>query len=40
MNFADTEKAVYLDKEYKNIVDDTNVEGEIKLPICGYIILE
>ncbi len=40
MNFTDTEKAVHLDKEYKNIVDGTTVCGEITLPLCGYIILE
>ncbi len=40
MNFSDTEKTVTLDKEYKNIVDDTTVCGEITLPLCGYIILE
>ncbi|MBO5064955.1 MAG: Beta-galactosidase C-terminal domain [Clostridia bacterium] len=40
MNFADTEKTITLDKEYTNIVDNASVEGEIILPVCGYIILE
>ncbi len=40
MNFADTEKTVKLDKEYTNVVDNTTVNGEITLPVCGYIILE
>ena len=40
MNFSDTEKTVSLDKEYKNIIDNTLVSGEIALPVCGYIILE
>ncbi len=40
MNFADTEKTVKLDKEYTNVVDNTSVNGEISLPVCGYIILE
>ena len=40
MNFADTEKTITLDKEYTNIVDGVSVNGEITLPVCGYIILE
>ena len=40
MNFADTEKTIILDKEYTNIVDGVSVNGEITLPVCGYIILE
>ena len=40
MNFSDTEKTVTLDKEYKDIVNNTTVCGKIKLPVCGYIILE
>ena len=40
MNFSDNEKMVILDKEYKNVVDETAVSGEIQLPVCGYLILE
>ncbi len=40
MNFSDTEKTVSLDKEYKNILNNTTVNGEITLPICGYLIIE
>ena len=40
MNFSDTEKTVTLDKEYKNIVEETTINGKVKLPVCGYLILE
>ncbi len=40
MNFSDTEKTVKLDKEYKDVVNNTVINGEIKLPVCGYLVLE
>ncbi len=40
MNFSDTERKVTLDKEYRNVVDNTSVKAEITLPVCGYLILE
>ncbi len=40
MNFADCEKIVKFQKDYKDVVNDTVINGEIKLPVCGYLVLE
>ncbi len=40
MNFSDSEKTVRLDKEYKDVVNDAVINGEVKLPVCSYLILE
>ena len=40
MNFSAGETLVMLDKEYKNIISSETVSGEIKLPVCGYLVLE
>lgn len=40
MNFSDSEKTVSLDRDYKDVVNDTVINGKIKLPVCGYLILE
>ena len=40
MNFADSEKTVKLDRDYKDTVNDTVINGEVKLPVCGYLVLE
>ena len=40
MNFADTEKNVALDQDYKDIVNDIIISGTVTLPVCGYLILE
>ena len=39
MNFADEKKTVTLDREYKNVVTGENVNGEVELGVCEYIIL-
>ena len=40
MNFADEEKKINLDREYKDIVNDNVISGSVTLPVCGYLILE
>ena len=40
MNFADSEKTVKLDRAYKDIGNDKVINGEVKLPVCGYLVLE
>ncbi|MEE1010500.1 MAG: beta-galactosidase trimerization domain-containing protein, partial [Acutalibacteraceae bacterium] len=40
MNFSESEAVVTLDKEYKNTLTDEIMSGEIKLPVCGYIVVE
>ena len=40
MNFADEEKTVTLDKEYFNVIDEKSVSGDVKLPVCGYMIIK
>ena len=40
MNFADTEKDIVLDKEYKDIINDKTISGKVTLSVCGYLVLE
>lgn len=40
MNFADGERPVTLDREYKDVVNGSVLSGEITLPVCGYLVLE
>ncbi len=40
MNFADSERRITLDKEYTNVITGETVNGEINLPVCGYIVLK
>ena len=40
MNFADSEKTVKLDRAYKDVDKDKVINGEVKLPVCGYLVLE
>ncbi len=40
LNFAEEEKTVCLDKEYKNIISGENVTGQVILPRCGYLVIE
>lgn len=40
MNFADVPKKVVLDREYKNVLSEESISGEITLDVCGYIILK
>lgn len=40
MNFADSEKTVKLDRAYKDVGNDKVINGEVKLPVCGYLVLE
>ncbi len=39
MNFSDEKKTVTLDREYKNVVTGENVNGEVELEVCEYLIL-
>lgn len=38
-NFTEEEKTVTLDKGYCDILTNTVLSGEIKLPVCGYLVL-
>ena len=40
MNFSDEERTVILDKEYTNVITDEKLNGEVKLPVCGYFVLK
>lgn len=40
MNFSDSEKTIKLDREYKDVVNGKLINGEIKIPVCGYLILK
>ena len=40
MNFSDEERTVTLDKEYINVITDEKINGEVKLPVCGYLVLK
>ena len=40
MNFADTEKEIVLDKEYKDVINGNIVNKTIKLKVCEYLVIE
>ncbi|MBE6784382.1 MAG: beta-galactosidase [Ruminococcaceae bacterium] len=40
MNFSDEERTISLDKEYTDIINGKKINGEVKLPVCGYLVLE
>lgn len=40
MNFSDEERTVTLDKEYTDVIRDEKINGEVKLPVCGYLVLK
>ncbi len=40
MNFSDEERTVTLDKEYTNVITDEKINGEVKLPVSGYLVLK
>ena len=40
MNFSDSEQTVILDKAYSDTVNGGTLDGEVILPVCGYLILE
>ncbi len=40
MNFSDEERTVVLDKEYTDVINDKKINGEVKLPVCGYLVLK
>ena len=40
MNFSDEERTVILDKEYTDVITDKKSNGEVKLPVCGYLVLK
>ena len=40
MNFADTEKQIVLDKEYKDIINGNTICGTVALKVCEYLVLE
>lgn len=40
MNFSDDEKSISLDREYIDVLNSENVNGEMKISPCSYIILK
>lgn len=40
MNFSDEERTIVLDKEYTDVIEDKKINGEVKLPVCGYLVLK
>ena len=40
MNFADTEKEIVLDKEYKDIINGNTISGKVTLKVCEYLVIE
>ncbi len=40
MNFADTEKEIVLDKEYKDVVNGNTISGTVALKVCEYLVIE
>ncbi len=40
MNFSDEERTVILDREYTDVITDKKLNGEVKLPVCGYLVLK
>lgn len=40
MNFADSEKQIVLDKEYKDIINGNVISGIKKLSVCEYLVIE
>ncbi len=40
MNFTDNESTVTLDREYTDVLTGKKLTGNVKLPVCGYIVLE
>ena len=40
MNFADTEKQIVLDKEYKDVINGNTICGAVALKVCEYLVLE
>ena len=40
MNFADTEKEIVLDKEYKDVINGNTISGTVALKVCEYLVRE
>ena len=40
MNFADTEKEIVLDREYKDVINGKNFSGKVTLNVCEYLVIE
>ena len=40
MNFADTEKELVLDREYKDVINGKNISGKVTLNVCEYLVIE
>ena len=39
-NFADESRDVILDREYTDAVNDKKLNGEVSIPVCGYLVLK
>lgn len=39
LNFADTDRHITLEKEYKNVMTEETVNGTLKIPVCSYLVL-
>ena len=40
MNFSDEEREITLTKEYTDVISGEKINGTVKLPVCGYIVVE
>jgi len=40
MNFADEDKNITLDKEYFDILKGEKINGNVTVPVCGYLVLK
>lgn len=40
LNFTDTARTVLLNREYKNVMTDEALNGNVTVPPCGYLVLE
>ena len=40
MNFSDEDKTVELDREYYDVLNDKKINGNVTVPVCGYLILK
>jgi beta-galactosidase len=38
-NFTEEEQSVSLDRAYTDVLNKTEVSGDISLPVCGYLVL-
>lgn len=40
MNFADEARNIVTDRKYYDVINETELNGEISLPVCGYLVIK